>query len=144
MLIISQSCQSIWMEFGVLLRLVSVMNLILILSRPFCIQGREHYVWFCEKEFLSWLVLRHLQTNFLQTWYDDRDHLALHFEICVNDLNLHPGSQMYEKSKFGCTLSLSIWMKISALPQPVGLLKLMLNLFCTSYSQGRELSWHDL
>ena len=29
------------------------------------------------------------------------------------------------------------------LPQPVGLFKLMLNWFCTSDIQGRELCWHD-
>ena len=32
------------MEFGVLLRFVGVMNFILILSRPFIIQGREPYL----------------------------------------------------------------------------------------------------
>ena len=37
---ISQSFQSVWMEFGVLLRLVGVMNLILV-SCLFNIQGRE-------------------------------------------------------------------------------------------------------
>ena len=34
-------------------------------------------------------------------------------------------------------------MKCSVLPQPVDLLKLVLNLFCTSNMQGRELCWHD-
>ena len=34
-------------------------------------------------------------------------------------------------------------MKFSMLPQPVGLLKLMRKLFCTSNIQGRELCWHD-
>ena len=33
------------------------------------------------------------------------------------------------------------WMKFTVLPQPVGLLKLMLNLFCTSNMQGRERCW---
>ena len=40
---ISQSFQSIDMEFSVLLRLAGVMKLILILSPPFNIQGREPY-----------------------------------------------------------------------------------------------------
>ena len=35
-------------------------------------------------------------------------------------------------------MSLSILMKFSVLPQPDGLLKLMLNLFCTSTVQGKE------
>ena len=38
--IISQKSESIWMEFGVHLRLVSVMTLRLILSRLMYIQGR--------------------------------------------------------------------------------------------------------
>ena len=42
--IILQSFQFIWMEFSILLRFVSVMNLILILSHPFNIQGREPYL----------------------------------------------------------------------------------------------------
>ena len=33
------------MEYGLLLGLVGVMNLILIFSRPFSIQGREPYVY---------------------------------------------------------------------------------------------------
>ena len=32
------------MEFGILQKLVGVMNLVTILSRPFNIQGREPYV----------------------------------------------------------------------------------------------------
>ena len=35
-------------------------------------------------------------------------------------------------------------MKFSLLPQPVGLLKLMLNLCFTSNIQGKELCGHDL
>ena len=36
-----------------------------------------------------------------------------------------------------------IWIKFIMLPQLLGLLKLMLNLFCTSTIQGRELCGHD-
>ena len=36
-----QSFQLIWIEFGLVLRLVGMINLILILSQPFSIQGRE-------------------------------------------------------------------------------------------------------
>ena len=35
----------------------------------------------------------------------------------------------------------SIWMKFIVLPQRVGLLKLLLNLFCTGTIQVRELCW---
>ena len=38
------------MEFGVLLRLVGVINLILILSCPVSIQGREPYLRDCQKK----------------------------------------------------------------------------------------------
>ena len=41
-MIISQRFQSIWMEFDVLLSLFSLINPIVILSRPFNIQGREN------------------------------------------------------------------------------------------------------
>ena len=34
-------------------------------------------------------------------------------------------------------------MKFGMLPQPVGLLKLILNLFCTSTAQERDLRWLD-
>ena len=36
-------------------------------------------------------------------------------------------------------MSLTIWMEISMLPQPIGLLKLILNVICTIHIQGREL-----
>ena len=39
--VISQSFQSLWMEFGKLLRLVSFMNLVLSLSHSISTQGRE-------------------------------------------------------------------------------------------------------
>ena len=41
--IISQSFQSMWMEFGILLRLAGVMDLIHILVGLFTIQRREPY-----------------------------------------------------------------------------------------------------
>ena len=37
-----------------------------------------------------------------------------------------------------------IWMKLSILPQPGGLLKFMLDLVCISTVQGRELCWCNL
>ena len=50
-------------------------------------------------------------------------------------------SCIYEIKKIGVHFpaNLSVCMKFSMLPQPVGLLKLMLNLFCTSNGQEREL-----
>ena len=38
------------------------------------------------KETLSWLVFGHLETNFFQTWYDERDHITLHFDASLDDL----------------------------------------------------------
>ena len=43
--IISQSFQLIWMELDLLLRTVGVVNLILMLSHLFCVQGKEPYFW---------------------------------------------------------------------------------------------------
>ena len=63
----------------------------------------------------------------------------------MDDLDLQSRSQLYKKKKvahFPANLSTD-WDKFSMLPQPVGLLKLMLNLFCTSNIQGRELCQHD-
>ena len=43
--IISQSSEWVWTEFGKPLRLVVLMNLILILSRPMNIQAREPNIY---------------------------------------------------------------------------------------------------
>ena len=45
----SQSFQSVWMEFGMLLRRVGMINLVLILSCPFSIQGRKLYLCYVIK-----------------------------------------------------------------------------------------------
>ena len=59
----------------VLLSPVGVMNLILILSRPFSIQGREPNLNDFIEKLWGWLIFRHLyKTNFFQTWCDVRDH----------------------------------------------------------------------
>ena len=69
----------------------------------------------------------------------------LSFDISLEDLDCHSRSQLYEKSKtlvfIFSEISQWIWMEFNLLPQPVGLLKLMLNLFCTSTIQGREICW---
>ena len=63
--------------------------------------------------------------------------------LSLDDLDFYSRLQMYEKSKASVSIFteilLSIWMKFSMLPQPVGLLKHMLNVFCISNVQGREL-----
>ena len=80
-------------------------------------------------------MCRHLQTDFFQTRCDDRDHYALHYNISLDDLDHHSRSQSYEISKAWVFIFFkSILMKLCMLPQPVGLLKIMLNLFCTSNS----------
>ena len=67
------------------------------LCRPFSIQGRKH----CLCDFLkkqqqnfiagsnSDILFRHSQTDFFQTWYDDKDHYALHFSISLDDFDLY-------------------------------------------------------
>ena len=44
------------------------------------------------------LVFRHLQRNFFQIWYDNRDIKALHFDTSWDDLDIHSRSQLYDKS----------------------------------------------
>ena len=44
-----------------------------------CILSIQYSIWFTVETFLCdeplmWLVFRHLQTNFFQTWHDDIDH----------------------------------------------------------------------
>ena len=44
-------------------------------------------------------MLRHWPTDFFQTWYDDRNHKVLRFNIRLDNLDLHSGSQLYERSR---------------------------------------------
>ena len=59
----------------------------------------------------------------------------LYLDISFDAIDLHSRSQLYEKSKSSVSIFsqilVSIWMKFNLLPQPVGLLKTMLNLLCT-------------
>ena len=78
----SQECKNyltnfsmIWIEFGLLLRLVGVINLILILSQPFSIQGREPYFYdFVTKNFKAGLYSDIYRPISFKTWYDDRNY----------------------------------------------------------------------
>ena len=67
--------------------------------------------------------------------------------MILDDFDLHSRSQLYEKSKTLVSIFWeilpSIWLKFSIQPQPNGLLKLVVNLFCTSNIQGRDLCLHD-
>ena len=83
----------------------------------------------------TYRFLRHFKTDFFQTWYDNRDQYAIHFDVYqVWWPWSYSRSQMWKKSKtavpiFSHINSHLIWMKFSMLPQPVGLLKLTLHLF---------------
>ena len=106
--IISQRFQSYWMDFGVLLRLVW-WNLCSC-CRPFNVQGEDpSYVILLKKKTLwRWVVFRHLHSSFFQTWYDDRDHSAVHFDFRLDDLDLPWRSQLYEKLKIRSPFSHSL------------------------------------
>ena len=56
--------------------------------------------------------------------------------MSLDDLDLHSSLQLYETSKTPVSIFLEILqlisMKVSVLPQSVGLMKFMLNIFCTS------------
>ena len=86
--------------------------------------------------FTDWFL-----SNFVWWWR------LLNSTFSLDYLTLQGHSCMINKktfffSKFSRIL-LSIWMKFSMLPRPIGLLKLMLNLFCTHNIQGRELCSYD-
>ena len=56
------------------LRLVGVMNLILILSCPFCIQGRKPYFGDVIKNKVNTDLYSNIFfSDFFQTWYDDKN-----------------------------------------------------------------------
>ena len=73
--------------------------------------------------------------------------LYFFFSSSLDDLDLHYG-QLFEKSDTSVLIFLQIpqliWMKCSLLPQPIGLVKLMVNLRCMINIQERELFLHDL
>ena len=144
--IFSQSFQLFKMECGILSRRVSMVNLIFSLFHPFSIQGKEPCLCDYEKKNWHWLVFRFTDW-FLSNMYDDGEHWALNFDISLDDLDLHCRSQFYEKSKTLVSIFLQIyrliWINFSLLLQPLGLLKLMQNLFCFSNIQRRELCWLD-
>ena len=127
--IISQSCQLIWMEFGILLRLLYLISRILILLWLINIQGREPYL--CDsidKKLYNGLFIRTCTDQFLANlvW------CALHFAISLDNLDLHSKSQLYEKSKnLQCPFSgkSRYWIKLKQYIATTDLLKLMLD-FC--------------
>ena len=83
-------------NFGILFRLLGVMNLILISSQPFSTQGRELYLRHFKPKKKMYVGLC-LQTSFFQTWFDNRYNWVLHFDISLDDLYFHSRSQLYKK-----------------------------------------------
>ena len=98
--IISQSFSSIWMEFGIVLRLVGVVNLILILFYfcPFSIQGREPYLCDFIRKPLALADMQTFTDQFLSNLICWWRPLSSAFDISLDDLDLHSRSQLYEKS----------------------------------------------
>ena len=96
------------------------MHFILILSRPFHIQGKEpHLRDFIEKNFdigmysdvykpVSFRLGTVIETIDFQTWYNDRNNYALDFNTSLDDLDLHARSQSYEKLKSLVSIFLQI------------------------------------
>ena len=83
-------------------------------------------------------MFRHLKTTFFETWFDDRYHYAVSFDISLNDIDLPSRSQLFEKVETSVLtflqISLLIWMErcydlLGILPLPVCLCKLMLNIY---------------
>ena len=134
--LISQSFQLIWMGFRSPLRLFSLINLMFI----FLIQS-------IFKELTPSYVISFTKNNvglfsdicdpmyLAESWCGGWDYSTLHFETSLDDLDLRSRSQLYKKSQTSVPIFSQIsqwtWMKFSMLPQPVPLLKLMLNVFRT-------------
>ena len=72
--ILSQSFQSIWMECGLLLRLVGVMNLVLVLSGHSVFEGENPAYKILFKQNLTLTCTQTFDTIFFQTWQDDKDN----------------------------------------------------------------------
>ena len=62
---------------------------------PFYIQGREPYLYDFVKKTLMVACIQTFTTNFFLTWYDDKDHEALHFDM--DDLDIPSRSQLCKK-----------------------------------------------
>ena len=84
------------------------MNFIVILTLSCLINipGREPYLCDCIKYLYHWLVFGHLQSNFSQTWYCDRDYYVLHFDTSLDELDLPSRSQVYDISQTTVPISL--------------------------------------
>ena len=81
--------------------------------------------------------------QFLPFYTTFSSHWSQHFDTSLNDLDFCSRSQLYEKSKSSMLIFSQIsqftCMKFSMLPQPVHLLKLMLNLFHMTTIYRRKL-----
>ena len=133
------------MEFGRLLRLVCLTNLI---SCPISIQERYPTYVISSKSSLMlaciWTVADLFLSNLVLWWRS----LNSNFDSRLDDLDIHArkGVTMRRTKTSGLKFlqtCLSIWMKFNVLSQPAGLVKLMLNWFHTFDSQGRGLNLCD-
>ena len=91
----SQISQLIWKEFGVLLRLFRLMNLILNLYHPIDIQEREACLgYFVEWKTSSLACILTYANQFFQTWQDD----ATVLHILIPCLDPYSSSQFVWES----------------------------------------------
>ena len=72
--IISQSYEWIWLEFGMLLRLVCLINPMLIWSHLINIQRRESKLGDFVKNTLTLACIQTFKADFFEAWCDDRHH----------------------------------------------------------------------
>ena len=83
----------------------------------------------------------HIRKNLTQKWWTP--------EILLGNTKkkqkTNKKTVVSETKNFGVKIEVSNskWTGFRMLPQPVGLLKLMLNFVCTSSVQGKELCWCD-
>ena len=92
--IISQSFESVWMEFAIVLRLVGLMNLIFIIIISYDQYSRERTLLLRIVQTLWHCLL--LQSDFFQTLFDKRDPWIWHFDTSLDNFDLHSRSVIWK------------------------------------------------
>ena len=76
-----------------------------------CTQGNSYCFPICTEKLLCCHALGCLWTNVLQTWYNNRCWLAVHFDMGLGDLDLHSRSQWSMKVNY--SVPVNYWTKFS-------------------------------
>ena len=132
------------MECGILLRLVGVMNLILFSSRPLLnSQGREPACLILLKQFFALACVQTFTDRFLfKLALIETTMLFILISVWMT-WTITQGHNCMRNQKLWCPFLCIDLDAIQYVTTTCGLLKLMLDLFCTRTIPGRELCWLD-